>query len=357
VRRTITAEKIERVVVRGASWVGDAVMTIPALRQLRRILPNAHITLATRSWAEGIFKDADYIDEILSYSPERSIKNFMQQVSEWRKSRFDLAILLQNAFEPAFISFAARVPFRIGYATDGRRRLLNYPVAVPSWRSQKHEVYYYLNIISELERTIFGISYVEDHPPDCNLVISETRKNVIRKFLNENGTKPDRPVIVLCPGSTNSRAKRWPSERFAMLADMLLDRLDSNVILIGAAEELDVTNEVISQMRNRPVVLTGKMKLDETVALLSLADLLITNDTGPAHIGAALNCPTLVIFGPTNPVTTSPFSKVAEVIRKPPECAPCMLRDCPIDHRCMTAITPEEIFNRASTLVKSKYKD
>jgi heptosyltransferase-2 len=105
-------------------------------------------------------------------------------------------------------------------------------------------------------------------------------------------------------------------------------------------------------MRNRPVVLTGKTSLDQITAVLDRADLIVTNDTGPAHIGAALGRPTIVIFGPTNPLTTRPFSPEAEILRHPPDCAPCMLRDCPIDHRCMTAITVDEVFEQSQTLLK-----
>jgi heptosyltransferase-2 len=130
-----------------------------------------------------------------------------------------------------------------------------------------------------------------------------------------------------------------------------MGKAKANVVLIGAREELDVTHEVVAKMRRRPVVLTGETDLAETIAVLSVADLLVTNDTGPAHISAALERPTLVIFGPTNPLTTRPFSPTADIIRRPPDCAPCMLRDCPIDHRCMTAITPEEVFLRAVELL------
>ena len=98
-------------------------------------------------------------------------------------------------------------------------------------------------------------------------------------------------------------------------------------------------------------MLTGETRLDESAAVLSLCDLLLTNDTGPAHVAAAVGCPVVVIFGPTNPLTTRPFSQAAEVVREPPACAPCMLRDCPIDHRCMTAITPEEVFARAAQVL------
>jgi heptosyltransferase-2 len=115
---------------------------------------------------------------------------------------------------------------------------------------------------------------------------------------------------------------------------------------------MEVSREVIGQMRNRPVVLTGKTDLARLLAILSLVDLLVTNDTGPAHIASALGRSTLVIFGPTNPLTTRPFSPFGEIVREPPDCAPCMLRDCPIDHRCMTAITPDDVFARAVNILR-----
>jgi len=113
-----------------------------------------------------------------------------------------------------------------------------------------------------------------------------------------------------------------------------------------------VSKQVLSLARCPPVLLTGKTSVAEVTALISIADVLVTNDTGPAHIGAAVATPTLVIFGPTNPLTTRPYGPAGEIIRHPPDCAPCMLRDCPIDHRCMTAITPEEVFARTTQLIR-----
>ena len=156
------------------------------------------------------------------------------------------------------------------------------------------------------------------------------------------------------PRAINSRAKRWPAERYAALADRLIDELGAQVLLVGSSAEAEVSLEVRSQMRNQPLTLTGQTDLAELVATLSLVDLLVTNDTGPAHIASALGRPTLVIFGPTNPLTTRPFSPFGEIVREPPDCAPCMLRDCPIDHRCMTAITPSDVFERARTLLADK---
>jgi len=351
-------ENIKRVVVRSANWVGDSVMTVPALRELRRLLPNAHLTLATRPWARGLFADADFVDDLL-ISDRRGLGSVVSQIAAWRKSRFDLAVVFPNAFEAALIPALARVPFRIGYATDGRSALLTNPLPLPEWRSSKHEVFYYLNIIGELERLLSikqdvkqtGKQTVTEKQPDTFLRVSETRQTEGLALLRAMGIRGNCPLVALCPGSINSRAKRWPAERYAALADSLIEKLNAEVLLIGSPDELDVSLEVSRGMRNRVVMLTGKTDLAQVAAVLSSVDLLVTNDTGPAHIAAALGKPTLVIFGPTNPLTTRPFSSVAELVRHPPDCAPCMLRDCPIDHRCMTAISPEEVFARAHVML------
>lgn len=341
--KKLKPENIKRVVVRGTNWVGDAVMTIPALRELKRILPDAHITLCTRSWARGIFEDADFIDDILVYDKSgNAITNTLKQAKKWRERKFDLAVLFQNAFEAALLSSLGRVPYRIGYATDGRKLLLTHPMKLPEWRSKRHEVFYYLNIVAKLEAALYGSTNILEHEPRFELTISDERKEHAKALLKSNGAE-NKQIIALCPGSTNSRAKRWQAESYAKLADMLIENSGVSVVLIGAKDETEVSKEVVSKMKHAPIFLTGKTSLDEVVAVLSVVDALVTNDTGPAHIAAALGTKTFVIFGPTIPATTKPFAN-AEIIYKPPDCAPCMLRDCPIDHRCMTAITAEEVF-------------
>ncbi|HZH33934.1 MAG TPA: glycosyltransferase family 9 protein, partial [Pyrinomonadaceae bacterium] len=224
--------------------------------------------------------------------------------------------------------------------------LLSSSIKTPDWKNDRHEVFYYLNIVAELEKLLYGKTQVWDSEPDIRLSVSEARKTEARKILAANGADLSKKIIALCPGSTNSRAKRWEPESYARLADLLNNNLDANVVLIGAPDELEVSQEVLQKSSTQPILLTGKTSLSEAVAVLSLADLLVTNDTGPAHIAPALGIKTIVIFGPTIPATTRPFSDLAEIVRKPPECAPCMLRDCPIDHRCMTAIKPQEVFRR-----------
>ena len=349
----VKPEHINRVIVRGTNWVGDSVMTVPALRALRQLLPHAHITLTTRAWAKGLFEDADFIDELLPYQG-RAVSSLPQRILQWRRGRFDLAIIFPNSFEAALVPDVAGIPLRVGYGKEARGPLLTHPLPLPKWRDSKHEVFYYLNIIAEVERLMFGTEDLLKAAPDDSLFVRESRRVEALRFLSELGIENDRPVVALCPGSTNSRAKRWPVERYAALADRLIDDLGANVLLIGSAEEMEVSLEASRQMRNVPTMLTGKTDLAQAVALLSVVDLLVTNDTGPGHIAAALGRPTLVIFGPTNPLTTRPFSSTAELVRQQPDCAPCMLRDCPIDHRCMTAISSAEVFLRASALLKQQ---
>jgi heptosyltransferase-2 len=290
------------------------------------------------------------VDDVLIQ--ERSgLLSTLSNASEWKRRQFDLAVLFQNAFAAAATAFFARVPMRIGYATDRRARLLTTALPLPVWKNERHESFYYLNIITELDRILFGAASLLQSEPVFDLPVSESRKNSARRILIDHGASVTKPLAILCPGSVNSRAKRWPAESYAALSDRLIDA-GMNVVLIGSPAETNVSRQVCGLTKRQPTVLTGKTSVAELVALIRIADVLVTNDTGPAHIGAALRTPTLVIFGPTNPLTTYPLSAQAELLRHPPDCAPCMLRDCPIDHRCMTAISVAEVFQRAMTMIE-----
>src|ERR1043165_6553580 len=171
----VSASEIKRVVVRGTNWVGDSVMTLPALRALRRVLPAAEITLVVRPSARGIFADVDFVDDILIYE-RRNVLSVVPQTRAWRQRRFDLAVLFQNAFEAALIPFLAGVPLRLGYATEARQPLLTHPLALPDWRSSRHEVFYYLYLVAALEQILFGTSSICESEPDAGIQISENRK-------------------------------------------------------------------------------------------------------------------------------------------------------------------------------------
>jgi heptosyltransferase-2 len=348
-----------KILVRGTNWIGDAVMAIPALRRLRRAFPDAAITLHTRSWAEGIFRDADFIDEILTFDTTSSkITDALREARRLREFRFDVAILLPNSFESALVAKLAGIPKRFGYARDARSFLLTKATRIPDWKDTRHEAYYYLNLVGEVEEDLLGGETSAENEPETILNVSVERRAQAQKTFIANGLDPKKPVAALGVGSTNSRAKRWPAASYAALNDRLQGELDVNVMLVGGKDESEVSQAVSDLSRLKPAILTGKTDLAEAVAVLAEADLLISNDMGLAHIAPAVGTRTIVIFGPTKPETTRPFSDNAEIIRRTDvECSPCMLRDCPIDHRCMTWITPDIVFKRAEALLGTNRLD
>ena len=344
-----------KILVRGTNWIGDAVMSVPGLRELRRVFPDASITLHTRSWADALFRDASFIDELVTFDKHRwKIKDVYDNSQFLRDDGYDIAILLPNSFESALTSFVTRIPRRFGYNKDVRGLLLTDPIAVPEWKNRRHEAFYYLNLIAEVERRVLGLETVSQSFPDTTIEISDARRADAKTRLTEAGLDMTKRTVALGVGSTNSRAKRWPAENYAKLNDMLQSEADANVILVGSEAEADVAESVSKLCRQPPLNLAGKTDLAEAVAILSEIDLLISNDMGLAHIAPAVGTQTIAIFGPTNPETTRPYSINAVVIRKEVECSPCMLRDCPIDHRCMTRISVDDVFQAAKEIFNAK---
>lgn len=340
---------IKKILVRGANWIGDAVMSVPALRELRRIFPDAQITLHTRTWADGVFRDASFIDEIVTYDKHKwVIKDILDNSQFLKEDGYELAVLFPNSFESALTTFLTRIPRRIGYNKDARGLLLTDPIAVPEWKNRRHESFYYLNLVAEVEKALLGRETVLQGFFDSTIEISDVRRTAARKQLAAFGVDLSKRTVALGVGSTNSRAKRWSVERYAELADRLNGDLDVNVLLVGSNDEIPIAESVLSLAATRPISIVGKTSMDEIAAILSEVDLLISNDMGLAHLAPAVGALTIVIFGPTNPDTTAPFSRNSMVIREPVDCSPCMLRDCPIDHRCMTRISVEQVFDQAS---------
>ena len=338
---------IRSIVIRGTNWIGDSIMSIPAMRSLSKAFPDAEISLLTPEWATGIFRDADFVDQIIPFKREKGAwRNVLKQAELLRSFRFDLAVIFPNSFESALSAKLAGIPHRIGYNKDLRGLLLSAPIAVPEWKGRRHETYYYLNLVAEAQRRFAGTQFGDVGEPEWFLEISDERKAAARNFLVAAGVDRRRPTVALGVGSTNSLAKRWGTERFAALNDLIRSELDANVILIGTKDESDVAAAVIAAARMKPIDLTGRTDIEMASSILAVVDLLVSNDMGTAHIAPAAGTPTVVIFGPTNDVTTRPFSPFASVIRHPVECSPCMLRECPIDHRCMTRLLPADVFEK-----------
>ena len=337
-----------KILVRGANWIGDAVMAIPAMRELRRLFPDADITLYTRPWAEGVFRDAALVDKILVTPPSGS--RFREALAEGRMLKqhgFDMAVLFTNSFQSAAVVRFARIPKRFGYAREGRGILLTDPIKPPAWRDERHQVYYYLNIVSEIERRLFGTATVNQNEPVCKIGVSEGRRSEARALLEKAGVDPSKKIVAFGAGSTNSMAKRWGGEKFAELASALSLELGVNILLLGAKSESDVSRQIIGLANADIIDLAGGTDVPTAAAILSECHLFVSNDMGLAHLSAAVGTRTIVIFGPTNDITTRPFGPNAVVVRHAVECSPCMLRDCPIDHRCMTRVSSDQVFELA----------
>jgi heptosyltransferase-2 len=341
-----------KIVVRGTNWIGDSIMSIPALRALRQVFSDAEITLHTRSWAEDIFRDADFIDHLITYDrPQSSFAEVRSQARLLREEKFDAAVVFPNSFASALTVRLARIPRRIGYSKESRRILLTDAIDIPAWRSERHEAFYYLKLIEELESRVLGTTTASSVEPSISISISDERKDAARKFLLDKGIDLNKPLVAFGPGSTNSMAKRWPAERYAELGDRLAET-GANILLLGGTDDLDAGDTIAAKTHSKALNLIGKTSLGEATAILSICDLMISNDMGLAHLAPAVGASTIVLFGPTNPVTTRPFSDLAEVIRVDVECSPCMLRECPIDHRCMTRITVDRVFASSMNALK-----
>lgn len=330
------------ILIRGANWIGDAVMTIPAIRKLRTIFPDARLTLLTRPWAEGIFSGSGLVDDIVtSNSP-------LDKLKQLRKTGFDLAAVFPNSFSSAFGVRLAGPKRSFGFATERRSLLFTDPVEMPAWKDSRHEVFYYLELVAAIERKLRGsvTGFPEVEPRlELSTAIRESAIDVLRSHgINEN-----LKTVAVAAGSTNSRAKRWIPERFAELIDRLRSEIDVNVVLLGSKDDKGISRYIQDLSEHKPLDLTGQTDVAGAAAILGVVDMLVSNDMGLAHVAPAVGTKTLVIFGPTNPATTRPLSSIASIISANVECAPCMLRDCPIDHRCMTRVSVDDVFRRVSS--------
>ena len=355
-------DSIKRVMVRVPNWVGDAVIAVPALRELRRILARAHITFVARPWVSGLFDGEGLADAVIPIEDARglggSAKQFIRARRRLGRERFDLAVLLQNAFGAALLARASGARIVAGYPTDARRLLLNLTVGFEPDYKARHQVFYYLNIAAHLERALGGESHVDFEGARPRLNATEEQKERARLLLSRPGGATLIPgdsrrerLVAINPGATNSRAKQWLAERFAETADRLAARDGFRTVIVGTAGDIHAANEVASRMQTPALVLAGQTSIAELKGVLACSSLVISNDTGTAHVSAALGVPTVVVFGPTDHTSTRPFSDLAAVVRHQVECSPCMLRDCPIDHRCMTRVEVDDVYLAALKLI------
>jgi len=323
-------------------------MCEPALRGLRSLFPPAELTVLAKPSIAELYSGCSGVDQVLVYDDKGThvgIAGKWALAGLLRRHHFDLAVLFQNAFEAAFLAWLAGIPRRYGYATDGRVLFLTQPVAVPRPESLVHQVEYYWNMLKPL-----GVS---SDAPLPTLHVSTDEDRIVHDRLASAGIDSAHLMVGINPGSTYGSAKRWLPERFAEVAQRVVRQLEKEagvgvaVAILGGRGEESLGKNIASRLDCRSIVLSGTTTIRELMALVKRCRLLITNDTGPMHIAAAFGVPIVAVFGPTDSRTTAPYGQEQSVVREPVDCAPCLLRDCPIDHRCMTHISVDRVHETA----------
>lgn len=336
-----------RVVVKAVNWVGDAVITTPALRHLRQSFPHACITVIARPWVAPVYAHNPDIDQLWEADDAGSARDFLRAVARIRRERFDLGIAFPNSLRAALLLKLGMVRHRVGYAAGPRRLLLNRPVRMEPRFADRHQLFHYLHLVE-------SVSAPTTEPPRLVLRAGTAEQTQVVDLLEHLGIDGRRPLIGLAPGSINSHAKRWPVDRFASLADRLARAADAEILLLGSPRDGDVLDRVASRCASKVHNLNGTIDLGRGIALVERLTGLICNDSGAMHLAAALDVPTVAIFGPTDSKATYPFSESATMVRCEVGCSPCMLRSCPGDHQCMTGITVDEVFDAFMQTVGSR---
>ena len=367
--------KPARILIRGVNWLGDAVMTTPALQRLREALPEAHLSLLTPEKLADLWHRHPAVDQVFVFSADEGLFKIGGQL---RRERFDAAVALPNSPRSALELWLARIPRRIGYAapirswflTDAlprRRHAIRMhkrseaevralistpspgqPAPVPP---EAHHIYHYLPLVEPLG--------ARPLPTAPQLVVSETEvRTALQKLCPDAG--PDRPLVALNAGAEYGPAKRWPADRFAATAWAVHAAHPCHWLLLGGKADLALTAGLAVELRaaGLPVDdLAGRTSLRELCAVLRVCRVVLTNDTGPMHVAAALGAPVVALFGSTSPELTGPGlpgDPRHRLLRGHAACAPCFLRQCPIDFRCMTGLTVETVADTVLTVLRGQ---
>jgi heptosyltransferase II len=340
---SLKSEKIEKLLIRSANWIGDAVMTTPAVRAIRKNFTDAKISLLAKPWVVPVFENNPHIDQIIPYNSGGALST-IKTAKMLSKYHFDGAILFQNAFEAAWIAYLAKIPIRIGYDTDLRKVLLTHPVRRSSKILRLHQTHYYNEIL-----TGAGLKTDGTH---LELYLSSKDRESALNMLKDSDIFETDLIVGINPSATFGSAKQWFPERFVQVADRLNKRFGSKTLIFGGPNDRELGANIMKMMKTFAVDLSGKTTLTEAMALIARCRLFITNDSGLMHVAAALNVAQVAIFGSTNFAATGPWSSRSRIVRGQVGCSPCLKPKCPLGHKeCMQKISVDKVFTAACELI------
>lgn len=357
---------VDRILVRSVNWLGDAVMTTPALIRLRERFPRASIHILTPQKLTQLWEHFPGIQGVMTFAPDEGFVSVARRI---RAERFDLGIAFPNSTRTALELWAGGVRHRVGYGGRGRFLLLNHRVdRAPSYRvmhkrspeevrrllanptpmdaipAEAHQLYHYLHLVSAT-----GASG-EATPPQLAVTDSET-KAFRATFLE--GISEDTGLLGLNAGAEYGPAKRWPEDRFVAAASAVAQQTGMGWLLFGGPADRPLTERIEQAMRAKGVSspifnVAGRTSLRQLMAGLKSCRVLLTNDSGPMHVAAALGTPVVVPFGSTSPELTAPGlpgDPKHQLLRAFAPCSPCFQRECPVDFRCMEGIRVELVID------------
>lgn len=331
---------IHRILLRATNWVGDAVMSLPALEAVREHFPEAHLTVLARPWVAPLYESHPAVNEVLPYRRGagywKDASEFLRVIRVVRSLHFDMAVLFQNAFEAALIARLAGIQIRVGYNTDGRGFLLSHSVVRGKEVLKLHQVEYYLTFLRALGW----------EAPTRDPVLKAHPEAVarIRTLLLSKGIGDHERLVGLSPGAAYGPAKRWPVERFAAIGSRAIREWGAKVVVVGTEKEKALGETLVSATGPGAVNFCGMTGLGDALALIRRCRMFVSNDSGLMHVAAALEVPTVAIFGSTDSIATGPRGKHARIVKQDMDCSPCLKPECPIGYRCLLAVQPEDVW-------------
>ncbi len=335
---------MKKILIRSPNWVGDAVMSLPAVSSVCGKVAGAEVVILAKPWVGDLFREHPGVREVIPYrSPgiHEGVFGRWRLSRELKQGRFDLALHLPNSLESALISFLAGIPRRVGYNTDGRGIFLTHRVPVNGRVKREHQVDYYLHLIRSL-----GIETGERIP---FLQISRGRKQEAEGIL-KSVSGGSGPFLGISPGAQYGSAKEWFPDRFGELALRIFGQIGARLLILGSAGDRAAASRIGEIAGSAVVDLSGKTTLAQALALISRCRVFVTNDSGLMHAASALAVPLVAIFGSTDPRRTGPLGRHSRVVYRPVPCAPCLKTQCPRNRECMEAITVEEVFKEVKDL-------
>lgn len=375
-----------KILIRMPNWLGDAVLALPALRAVVDNFSGSEIWVAVSSRSLELMATEPGVAGVLEVPEPLTMSDFWRLSRRWRDFKFDLAIIFTNSFSSALLASMAKIPERWGYKTDGRGFLLTKAVSRKAQPMEamgkkgdeinysdlsddkhllfkekaEHQVLFYLKLLR-------GLNLQVPVEPKISINVTDEEREAARKLLSAHGLDPynlqkeKKPLIVLNPGASYGPAKRWPASRFGQVATNLEKECGAASIIIGTANEEMLAREVVASSREKgisqePINLSGQTTLRELMGILSWANLMITNDTGPMHLANALRVPVVALFGPTDPGVTRPWHEPYVVLHKKVICWPCWYRACPYEHSCMKLIDVADVLKACFSLLQCTEK-